>query len=217
MQSQQASRMNNLTKYQPQMLGILRIVTALVYMEHGTQKLFHFPPMARFGGASGRTAAQAAQQGADAASSAVSSVVDTASSAVSSVVDTASSALSSVVETVSSMASSAPPTTGPAAALDGMPASMQTIFLIGGIIEFFGGLALVLGLLTRPIAFIVAGELAVVYWWMHVQRGGFFPLTNGGEAAVLFCFTFLYLVFAGPGAFALDNLMKRKAARSHLR
>ena len=88
---------------------------------------------------------------------------------------------------------------------------MQTIFLIGGIIEMFGGLALVLGLLTRPVAFIVAGELAVIYWWMHVPRGGLFPVGNGGESAVVMCFTFLYLVFAGPGAFALDNLMKRKA------
>ena len=192
--------MNNLTKYQPQMLGILRIVTALVYMEHGTQKLFHFPPMARFGGGgAGGRAAQAVKQGADAASSAVSSAVDAASSA-----------MSSAVEAVSSMMSSAPPAT-PTAPPDGMPPSMQTIFLIGGIIEVFGGLALVLGLLTRPIAFIVAGELAVIYWWMHVPRGGFFPVSNGGEAAVLFCFTFLYLVFAGPGAFALDNLMKRKA------
>jgi putative oxidoreductase len=193
--------MNTLTKYQPQMLGILRIVAALVYMEHGTQKLFHFPPMARFGGGgAGGRAVQAVKQGADAASSAMSSAVDAASSAMSSAVDT-----------VSSMISSAPPPATPSAPPDGMPPSMQTIFLIGGIIEMFGGLALVLGLLTRPVAFIVAGELAVIYWWMHVPRGGLFPVGNGGESAVLMCFTFLYLVFAGPGAFALDNLMKRKA------
>lgn len=94
-----------------------------------------------------------------------------------------------------------------------MPPGVQTLFLVAGIIELVGGLALVLGILTRPIAFIVAGELAVIYWWMHVPRGGFWPVQNGGEAAILWCFTFLYLVFAGPGAFAIDNLLsKRRAA-----
>jgi putative oxidoreductase len=94
-----------------------------------------------------------------------------------------------------------------------MPTSMQTIFLIGGLIELIGGAALVLGLFTRPIAFIVAGECAVIFWWMHVGRSGnIFPISNGGESAVLFCFTFLYLVFAGPGAFAVDGLRKRRDA-----
>ena len=89
---------------------------------------------------------------------------------------------------------------------------MQAIFLIGGIIELVGGVALVLGFLTRPVAFIVAGECAVIFWWMHFgQSGNIYPVSNGGEAAVLFCFTFLYLVFAGPGAFAVDNMMKRRA------
>jgi putative oxidoreductase len=107
------------------------------------------------------------------------------------------------------MLSSAPP---PQGGPSGMPPSMQTLFLVAGIIETFGGLALVLGLLTRPIAFIVAGECAVIFWWMHFgQSGNIFPISNGGEAAVLFCFTFLYLVFAGPGAFAVDNLFGRKA------
>jgi putative oxidoreductase len=185
---------NTLNRYAPAMLGILRIVTALVYLAHGTQKLFHFPPMQRFGGsgAGGRGPAAAAQQAVDAASSAVSSAV----------------------EAVSSMASSiAPPASAPAAPPDGMPTSMQTIFLIGGLIELIGGAALVLGLFTRPIAFIVAGECAVIFWWMHVGRSGnIFPISNGGESAVLFCFTFLYLVFAGPGAFAVDGLRKRRGA-----
>jgi len=193
-----------LEKYAPWMLGILRIVTALVYLEHGTQKLFHFPPQARFGGGGGtgrRAASSALQQGADAVSSAVSSAVDTASSAISTAVDTASS-----------MISSAPPPTGGPSGAPGMPPSMQAIFLIGGIIELVGGVALVLGFLTRPVAFIVAGECAVIFWWMHFgQSGNIYPVSNGGEAAVLFCFTFLYLVFAGPGAFAVDNMMKRRA------
>ena len=183
-----------LERYAPWMLGILRIVTALVYMEHGTQKLFHFPPAAQFGGGGRRAAATAVKQGADAASSAMSSAIDTASSM-----------LSSAVDTVSSIASTAPATGGP-------PPSMSGIFLAGGLIEVIGGIALVLGIFSRPVAFIVAGECAVIFWWMHVPRGGIFPATNGGEAAVLFCFTFLYLVFAGPGAFAVDNLMARRRA-----
>ena len=82
------------------------------------------------------------------------------------------------------------------------------------LLETFGGLAILLGFLTRPIAFILAGETAVIFWWMHVGmmgRGSIFPIANGGEAAVLYCFTFLYLVFAGPGAFAIDGLIKRRA------
>jgi putative oxidoreductase len=55
------------------------------------------------------------------------------------------------------------------------------------------------------VAFLLAGEMAVAYWVMHVPRGGFFPLTNGGDLAVLFCFVFLYLVFAGSGALSLDG------------
>ncbi|ODU62635.1 MAG: hypothetical protein ABT13_00725, partial [Pelagibacterium sp. SCN 68-10] len=95
----------------------------------------------------------------------------------------------------------------------GMTPSLQTLFLVAGILETFGGLALVLGLLTRPIAFIVAGECAVIFWWMDVGRTHtIFPASNGGEVAVLFCFNFLLLVFAGPGAFALDNLIGRRKA-----
>lgn len=196
---------STLTKYSPLMLGLFRIVTALVFMEHGTQKLFRFPPPEqRFGGGGpgGRAASRALAQGADAASSAVSSALDTASSA-----------LSNAVDAVSSMAASIqPPTGGPGR--EAMPPAMQTLFLVAGILETFGGLALVLGLLTRPIAFIVAGECAVIFWWMDVGHSHtIFPASNGGEVAVLFCFNFLLLVFSGPGAFALDNLiLKRRAA-----
>ncbi len=134
--------MNALSKYAPHALAVLRIVTALLFIEHGTAKLFVMPSM---GGAS--------------------------------------------------------PGGG------GLPPLM----LIGGILEAFGGLAILVGFLTRPVAFILAGEMAVAYWMMHVPRGGFFPLTNGGDAAVLFCFVFLYLVFAGPGAWSIDGL---RASRS---
>ena len=132
--------MNALSKYAPQALAVLRIVTALLFIEHGTAKLFGFPVMPSMGGAS------------------------------------------------------------PGG--DGLPPLM----LIGGILEAFGGLAILVGFLTRPVAFILAGEMAVAYWMMHVPNGGFFPLVNGGDSAVLFCFVFLYLVFAGPGAWSVDGL-----------
>jgi putative oxidoreductase len=91
----------------------------------------------------------------------------------------------------------------------GFPASdfqppLFSLFGFAGIIETAGGLLLILGLLTRPVAFILAGEMAVAYFMAHAPQT-FFPLQNGGESAVLFCFVFLYLVFAGPGAAALDN------------
>jgi putative oxidoreductase len=185
-----------LARYAPWMLGLLRIVTALVFMEHGTQKLLNFPPREQFGGGGGRAAAQAAK-----------GVADAAVSALSSAADTAIAAASSMAQTLDASAASAPVTPPPS----GMPASMQGLFLVAGILETFGGLALVLGLFTRPIAFIVAGETAVIFWWMDVGRSGtIFPASNGGEVAVLFCFTFLYLVFAGPGAFAIDGVIGRR-------
>jgi putative oxidoreductase len=149
--------MNAFSRYAPQMLGLLRIVTALLFAEHGTQKLFGFPAMPSFGGGGG----------------------------------------------------------GPPAGAGGPGGGMGTLFLIAGILETFGGLAILLGLFTRPIAFLLAGETAVIFWWMHVGmmgKGNIFPIANGGESAVLFCFTFLYLVFAGPGAFAADSLLERRAA-----
>ena len=69
---------------------------------------------------------------------------------------------------------------------------------------------MLLGLFTRPVAFLLAGEMAVAYWMAHAPQS-FFPVLNGGDAAILFCFVFLYLVFAGPGAFSLDA--RRAAAR----
>lgn len=143
--------MNSLSRYAPQFLGLLRIATALTFMEHGTQKLFGFPAMSGGPGGGG-----------------------------------------------------------------GGGGGVSGLMLVAAILETFGGLAILLGILTRPIAFILAGECAVIFWWMHVAMmggGTIFPIANGGEAAVLYCFTFLYLVFAGPGAFALDNaIFKREPA-----
>ncbi len=81
---------------------------------------------------------------------------------------------------------------------------------IGGVLEFFGGLLLLLGLFTRPVAFILSGMMAVVYFQMHAP-GGFWPLQNKGELAVLYCFVFLFLAVAGGGAWSIDHLWKRRA------
>lgn len=155
----------SLTRYAPWMLGILRIVTALAFGEHGTQKLLGFPAMQSFAGGGG-------------------------------------------------------PGGGTSAAGPGGPGGdggMGTLVLVAGLLETFGGLAILLGFLTRPVAFILAGESAVIYWWMHVGvmgRGNIFPIANFGEAAVLYSFTFLYLVFAGPGAFSLDGLLRDRRSRA---
>jgi len=124
--------MERLEKYAPEALAILRIVTALIFLEHGSQKLFGFPP---------------------------------------------------------------PP--------GGMPPALS-FFWFGGILEFFGGLLLLIGLYTRCVAFVLAGEMAVAYWLFHAPKS-FFPALNGGDAAILYCYVFLYLVFAGPGPWSVDH------------
>lgn len=82
---------------------------------------------------------------------------------------------------------------------------------IAGILEFFGGILIVLGLFTRPVAFVLSGEMAVAYFMSHVPRG-FWPIMNGGERAVLFCFIFLFLWAAGGGDFSLDGWRKKRSA-----
>ena len=143
--------MNNLVRYAPIALAVLRIVTALLFIEHGTQKIFGFPPMQEFGAEGGGEGGNLYGEG-----------------------------------------------------------WIATLMLVAGWIEVVGGLAVMLGLFTRPAAFILSGEMAVAYWLAHVSMGGFFPINNGGESAVLFCFLFLYLVFAGPGAWALDSMMGKR-------
>ena len=80
---------------------------------------------------------------------------------------------------------------------------------IGGVLEFFGGLLLLLGLFTRPVAFILSGMMAVAYFQMHAP-GGFWPLQNKGELAVIYCFVFLFLSVAGGGEWSLDRLLRRR-------
>ena len=131
------------TRVAPTLLSILRIVTALLLMQHGLQKLLGW-----FGGM------------------------------------------------------------GP----DGGTAMPITLPWIAGVIELVGGALVALGLLTRPVAFLIAGEMAVAYFMAHAPRS-FFPIENGGEPTVLFCFVFLYLAAAGPGPWSLDALRDRGRAR----
>lgn len=77
------------------------------------------------------------------------------------------------------------------------------------ILEFFGGLLIILGLFTRPVAFILCGEMAVAYFMVHFRRA-FWPLQNGGEPAVLYCFIFLYFLAAGPGPASLDRMIRKR-------
>jgi putative oxidoreductase len=87
---------------------------------------------------------------------------------------------------------------------------------IAGILETFGGLAIALGLFTRPVAFVLAGEMAVAYFQFHFPRS-FFPTVNDGTPAVLYCFLFLYLAFAGAGEWSLDTLLARRSQqREHV-
>lgn len=80
---------------------------------------------------------------------------------------------------------------------------------LAGLLELVGGALIVLGLFTRPTAFILSGFMAVAYWTAHVPKS-FYPALNYGDSAVLFSFLFLYLVFAGPGPWSLDAIRRRR-------
>lgn len=129
--------MTSLDRWAPYALGLLRIVAALIFFEHGTQKLLGFP--ARSGGAA------------------------------------------------------AP--------------ELLSMYGVAGVLELVGGALLLVGLQVRPVAFVLSGMMAAAYWISHAPRS-IFPVANGGDAAILYCFIFLYFVFAGGGAFALDNRRK---------
>jgi putative oxidoreductase len=88
-------------------------------------------------------------------------------------------------------------------------ASFPTLPWFAGCLELVGGLLLLLGLFTRPVAFVLSGEMAVAYFMAHFPRG-LFPIINGGELAALYSFLFLYLVTAGPGPISGDALFRRK-------
>ncbi|MFV0291937.1 MAG: DoxX family protein [Paracoccus sp. (in: a-proteobacteria)] len=96
----------------------------------------------------------------------------------------------------------------------GIPASDRAFppifsqFWIAGILELAGGMLLIIGLFSRPVAFILSGLMAFAYWLAHAPRHPV-PALNGGDAAILFCFIFLYLVFAGPGPWSIDTKLGR--------
>jgi putative oxidoreductase len=124
--------------WSPRALSVLRIVTALLFMTHGTAKLFHVPHVATFD-------------------------------------------------------------------------HLQLMSLIGlqGVLEAGGGLLLLIGLFSRPVAFILCGDMAVAYFMAHWPKG-WLPLLNHGELAVLYCFVFLYLWAAGPGTWSIDARLRTR-------
>jgi putative oxidoreductase len=120
----------NLEKGRPYILSVLRIIVALLFLEHGLQKYFGFP-------------------------------------------------------------SAGPP--------------MTPLLYVQGVIEVVGGILLLVGAYTRVVAFVLAGNMAVAYFTAHFPRS-FFPAMNGGDAAALFCFVFLYIAFAGGGPWSVDSI-----------
>ena len=123
--------MDGLSRYAPTLLSVLRIVAALIFLEHGTQKLFGFPTPVM-----------------------------------------------------------------------GQPAAF-TLIWFAAVIELVGGLLLLVGFLTRPVAFLCSCEMAFAYFMGHFPKS-FFPAINGGDAAILYCFVFLYIAAAGPGPWSVD-------------
>lgn len=128
-----------LDAWAPRVLSILRIVTGLIFLLHGTMKLLGFP-----------------------------------------------------------------------ADMPGGPPAPMTLMWIGGVLEMVGGFLVMIGLFTRPVAFLLAGEMAAAYWMFHFKPDNIYPTTNGGDAAILYCFVFLYLVFAGAGAWSVDAWFNRR-------
>jgi putative oxidoreductase len=97
----------------------------------------------------------------------------------------------------------------PVAPPGGATPPLLSMLGVAAMLEFFGGLLFLLGLFTRPVAFLLSGQMAVAYFMAHAP-GGWSPLVNKGELAVLYCFVFFYFFFAGGGAWSLDNLLFRK-------
>jgi putative oxidoreductase len=86
-----------------------------------------------------------------------------------------------------------------------MHPSFPDLLFFAGVLECFGGALVALGLFTRAVAFLLSGEMAIAYFMFHFPKS-FFPLLNGGDAAVLYCFVFLYLALAGGGEWSVDRL-----------
>ena len=92
----------------------------------------------------------------------------------------------------------------------GESASFPDLIWVAGALEFFGGLCILLGVLTRPVAFLLSGLMAVAYFMAHAPRG-FWPVPNGGELAVLYCFVYLYFAAAGGGPFTVERLWQKQS------
>jgi putative oxidoreductase len=92
------------------------------------------------------------------------------------------------------------------------PRSLDAISGTAGALELFGGLLLLVGLFTRPVAFVLSGLMAVAYWMVHGTQA-FWPIINKGELAVVYCFAFLYLAAAGGGPWSLDALLRGRSAQ----
>lgn len=84
---------------------------------------------------------------------------------------------------------------------------MFSLFWFAGVLELFGGALLLIGLFSRQVAFLLSGMMAVAYWMVHAPQN-FYPTLNGGDAAILYCFIFLYIFFAGPGPWSVDEARK---------
>ena len=126
------------SEWEPRVLSIVRIVAGVLYLQHGLNKLFNFPPT---------------------------------------------------------------PTHVPYNVFSVVPG-------VAGLIEVFGSLLLIFGLFTRPVAFIMSGEMAIAYFYAHQPRN-FFPMLNMGDSVILYCFIFLYLFVAGGGCWSLDQVLSR--------
>jgi len=88
--------------------------------------------------------------------------------------------------------------------------SLMSLIGAAGVIEFFGGLLLMLGLFTRPVAFICSGQMAVAYFMVHVPQG-FWPILNGGELAAFYCFTWLFFFTHGGGRYSVDGWLASRS------
>ena len=98
--------------------------------------------------------------------------------------------------------------------LGGRMREFPDLSFFAGVLEFLGGPLIALGAFTRPVAFILSGEMATAFWTSHVPRGPTcWPVQNGGEPAVMFCFIYLFLVTAGPGKFSVDGLLRKKSSK----